>query len=601
MERLSLALPYSPTEFAIHSLRYLPLRGAVVGKRVLDIACGEGLGTSLISSWGADRVIGVDVSGAAISAAKARSMSVGKAQIEFICADAFSYLNELKEDFDIIISAETIEHLEDSRRFLELCRSCLATDGSLVVTCPNDRYYYGGGQTMNRYHLASYRFQDFRELAEDVLGTGSWALGAPLNGFGLFPLTTTELIASNYGDALVRRRGLRGETIPVPNGASNGLTPDSSLFYLGVWGPLALGSALGVAIPYESDHRMGDLRSVSKDIAQGAVRRMAFVYDGEVTKVEIKELCNLLRGKYAIEAFAWTGDADALAAELLSEPKFDNIHFETPKAFDALAEWVSRSALAPEFAEGCGARWSEATLTVRPNTQLPSNHNLAFADGAFGRAAAVRSARTAAGDQAVLWSGESPDVGNPDVAGPATEHGIAVIMPAHVEYESIKSLITAAQVGAGLEELAVRPIIADLPPQKITSSLTGTDALLCLEGSGATRRTVEQAIRQGLGVILPFVHPLAPLLGPAQKPLVMTKPGASALRHALQEIYRNPDARARIRAENLALADYMNTNARGVFWTRALAQAQLSHSRYGAPLRAAALKAAAQVARSFSI
>ncbi|WP_220475345.1 class I SAM-dependent methyltransferase [Paracoccus onubensis] len=598
MERLNLALPYSPTEFAIHSLRYLPLRGIVAGKRVLDIACGEGLGTSLISRWGAAHVVGVDVAGTAISVAKARLAEKEKANVEFIRDDAISYLERTTEDFDIIISAETVEHLENPRRFLELCRSRLTADGSFVVTCPNDHYYYGGGQTMNRYHLASYRFEDFKALAEDVLGAGEWALGAPLNGFGLFPLSITELDAGDYRDALMRRRGLGGETVPVPDVMQNGLTPGNSLFYLGAWGSLSLRRAFGVAIPRGSNHRLGDLRSVSEDIAQGAVRRMALVHDGEITADEVTALRDLLRGKYTVEAFAWTGDTRALGMALLNGPIFDNIHFETPAAFEAVAEWMTVSAPTSEFLDRYGARWSAATLTVRPDIQYPSDHNLAFADGAFGRAAAIRKARTATGERAVLWCAEASGAGNPDAAAPVTAHRIAVVMPAHAERESVHALIAAAQTKAGLTGLTIISINAGAPPQKIMSSLAEADALLCLDGTGTARRAAEQAIRHGLAVIVPSTHPLASILGDAQKPLVMVQPDVIALDQALQIIYLDPRVRSRIRAENLALAEHMTTNARGVFWTRALAQAQLSCNRYGAPLRAAVLKAAAQVTRS---
>lgn len=601
MERLSLALPYNPVEFAIHSLRYLPLRRASRGKRVLDIACGEGLGTSLIRTWGAARVVGVDISEIAISVANSRSGRGGKQEIEFICADAITYLEGLADEFDIIISAETIEHLDDPRRFLKLCRSRLASNGSLVVTCPNDHYYYGSGQTLNRHHISSYSFQEFRDLSEDILGQGTWSLGAPLNGFGLFPLPTTRIFAENYGNALVRRKGLTGESIPVPAERDDGLDPKNSLFYVGIWGPLALRGALGVAVPYGSDYRMGELRSVSEDVAQGTVRDLALVHDDNVTSDEIDALRDLLREKYAVVAIAWTGDIEALASELLYGHVFDNLHFENPEAFDALVDWVSRSALTPDFSEVIGARWSSVTLTVRPDVQLPSSHSLSFADGTFGRAAIGRHSRTAAGDRAVLWGAEPLLDENQDAGSAAPLRRIIVRMPTDAEVDSVKTLIAAAQERAGVAELAVSFISSSLPPQKIVASLARTDALLCLDGSGAARRLAEQAIRQGLAVILPVAHPLTPLLGVAQKPLIMVQPDIAALSQALFHVYMEPDTRTRIRAENLALAQHMTSNARGVSWTRALAQAQITCGRYGGPLRAAALKAMAQAARSVSL
>ncbi|MDF3604987.1 methyltransferase domain-containing protein [Paracoccus sp. DMF-8] len=601
MERLNLSLPYSPTEFAIHSLRYLPLRGAVAGKRVLDIACGEGLGTALISNWGAERVVGVDIAADAISAARTRLADQGKAQVEFICADAIRYLEEVAEDFDLIISAETIEHLHDPCRFLELCRSRLAADGSLVVSCPNDPYYYGGGQTMNRYHLASYSFAAFKELAETVLGPGAWAFGAPLNGFGLFPQGSAAVTAGNYRDALARRRLLSGEMAPVPTGTKLGLIPENALFYLGIWGDLPLRGAYGVAIPFGSDHRLNDMRSVSDDISQGAVRRMALVHDSEVTTEEIAALRHLLRGKYDVSAVAWTGKAEALADAVLNGQVFDNIHFETPQAFDALADWVSGAALTQEDFDAARARWSAATLTLRPGLHVPSDHNLAFADGALGRAGALRHVRTAAGNMAVLWDPTAFDAETP-AAVPPPLHRVGVVMPDDTDSDTVTALLAAARAEAGAEaglpDLALCPITPGLTQAQIAAFLAETDALLCLDGSGMARRVAALAIRRGLAVILPVAHPLVPLLGDIQKPLIMARPDAAALGQALRALYHEPEARARIRTANLALAEHMATPARGVAWTWALALAQLACHRHGAPLRAAALKAAEQAARS---
>src|SRR5215472_8753793 len=55
---------------AEHLVRYHALRELVAGKRVLDVACGEGYGSYLLATWGAARVVGVDIAPDAIEVAR---------------------------------------------------------------------------------------------------------------------------------------------------------------------------------------------------------------------------------------------------------------------------------------------------------------------------------------------------------------------------------------------------------------------------------------------------------------------------------------------------------------------------------------------------
>ncbi|MFR1593624.1 MAG: class I SAM-dependent methyltransferase, partial [Christensenellales bacterium] len=52
---------YSAVEATIHLNRYAMARPYVAGKRVLDVASGEGYGSFLLRRWGAESVEGIDV------------------------------------------------------------------------------------------------------------------------------------------------------------------------------------------------------------------------------------------------------------------------------------------------------------------------------------------------------------------------------------------------------------------------------------------------------------------------------------------------------------------------------------------------------------
>src|ERR1700722_8417852 len=89
--------------FALH---YVP------GKRVLDIACGEGYGAASLQKAGAAQVIGVDVSESACSHAR------GKYGIDARVGSA-EKIPLPDKSVDVVVSFETIEHVRDPGRFLD--------------------------------------------------------------------------------------------------------------------------------------------------------------------------------------------------------------------------------------------------------------------------------------------------------------------------------------------------------------------------------------------------------------------------------------------------------------------------------------------------
>lgn len=82
-QKISAAVPLREAEW--HSLR---LRlGDLAGLSVLDLACGDGMGTRLLKRWGAARVVGVDVSPQMIALARQQE-DAQPLGIEYHVADA---------------------------------------------------------------------------------------------------------------------------------------------------------------------------------------------------------------------------------------------------------------------------------------------------------------------------------------------------------------------------------------------------------------------------------------------------------------------------------------------------------------------------------
>lgn len=177
-------MSYSSMLSAEHLSRYSLVKNMCVGRRVLDIACGEGYGSSLMSSWGAKEVFGVDISAEAIANA-VRVFS--KESIHFIQHDArdCAELEDVLGSIDLIVCFETIEHIEDVKRMLTGFKALSANNPAIVISCPNDNAI--NSTESNEFHVRTYSFEEFEDTVTSILGEPDHCVfGTSVLGFGAF-------------------------------------------------------------------------------------------------------------------------------------------------------------------------------------------------------------------------------------------------------------------------------------------------------------------------------------------------------------------------------------------------------------------------------
>ena len=142
-----------------HWHRYIWLQKLVANKQVLDVACGEGYGSRLLAEV-AKHVIGVDVSEDTVTYASSKYL---RANLEFRHGSAADIPIDGEQLFDIIISFETIEHLDepDQHKFMAEAKRLLRPDGLLFISTPNRLLYSDIPKYANEFHRREFYPQEF--------------------------------------------------------------------------------------------------------------------------------------------------------------------------------------------------------------------------------------------------------------------------------------------------------------------------------------------------------------------------------------------------------------------------------------------------------
>ncbi|WKA47194.1 methyltransferase domain-containing protein [Geobacillus zalihae] len=232
MERLefSSGAKYSAIEGAIHINRYLIAKDLCKGKRVLDAACGEGYGSFLLSKWGAKAVDGIDISEEAIQNAKA---NFKQENLTFHQGSVEEMGKFPSRNYDLIISLETIEHLSNPEKMLQEFRRLIKPDGIIIISCPNDYYYYPEESMGNPYHLKKYTFDEFKSMTESILGQNAeFYLGTPVGGFINKKFRNFDI--GNQSQDYMFQYKSNHKSLLIPQ--DHQIDESNCSYFLGIWG-----------------------------------------------------------------------------------------------------------------------------------------------------------------------------------------------------------------------------------------------------------------------------------------------------------------------------------------------------------------------------
>lgn len=119
-------LPEEPRPPAAQVVRFVT--GLPASDSVLDLGCGDGRLTTALH-W--ERLVAADVSGLALERVRRR---VPEAELVLLDADAPLPLAD--NAFDLVLCAETIEHVRDVQLLVSEIRRVLRPGGRLALTAP---------------------------------------------------------------------------------------------------------------------------------------------------------------------------------------------------------------------------------------------------------------------------------------------------------------------------------------------------------------------------------------------------------------------------------------------------------------------------------
>lgn len=179
-----------------HYHRYALAAPLAAGRRVLDLASGEGFGAAILAARAAE-VVGVDIDAPTVRHAAASYRDVPNLSFELgsitdpeLLADA--------APFDVITCFEAVEHVREQDTLLEMVRTRLAPGGLFLVSTPDVQVYTHQHGNQNEFHVKELTEAEFRELlghsfANVALLRQHVAVGSVLLGDGSGPASAATL------------------------------------------------------------------------------------------------------------------------------------------------------------------------------------------------------------------------------------------------------------------------------------------------------------------------------------------------------------------------------------------------------------------------
>lgn len=167
-----------------HLHRYWFARGLARGKRVLDLACGEGYGSALLAETAA-AVVGIDLNPVVIRHAAGR---YARPNLKFTVGSMTAVPIGGSGGFDLIACFEALEHVAEHDALLDEVKRLLHPAGLFIVSTPNKRVYTDEAGYENPHHVKELYWEELKALIEGRFAHARWFGQQLYPGGVIFPL-----------------------------------------------------------------------------------------------------------------------------------------------------------------------------------------------------------------------------------------------------------------------------------------------------------------------------------------------------------------------------------------------------------------------------
>lgn len=276
-----------------HFQRYNWCLPWVEGKTVLDIASGEGYGSSILAGK-AQQVTGVDISHEAVAHAQAKYRN--QSNLSFLQGSA-AKIPMADDSVDVIVSFETIEHHDQHEEMLAEVRRVLKPEGIFIISSPNKKIYSDlTGEHHNHYHVKELYFEEFdallRSKFEQVHYYGQRVSAASM----LLPLNQTK--RDEPPELQVERAS--GIEAGIPSQIE-------AMYFLAIASSRKLENVPQASVLFsEIDNPFYDVQRQMVDLSREIRRMSAYIQDVEIAlhtrETDVKDLVKVLDEKSVLQS-----------------------------------------------------------------------------------------------------------------------------------------------------------------------------------------------------------------------------------------------------------------------------------------------------------
>ena len=182
-----------------HLHRYSFASHLVEGKSVLDLACGEGYGSYMLSKV-AEQVIGIEIDEQVVTHAKKRYL---RDNLEFMVGSVINIPIKEKRRFDVAVCFECIEHISEHNKLTLEVKRLLKDDGLFILSTPNKASYTDEPNFDNLFHVQELYLDEFRKLLSNYFKHVYFLGQRVYAGSNLWDISSKE--HTNYDEFIIER------------------------------------------------------------------------------------------------------------------------------------------------------------------------------------------------------------------------------------------------------------------------------------------------------------------------------------------------------------------------------------------------------------